>query len=385
MVREGAQVASPQSVVFEDQVGDRFVYLWRERDRVLGRVFDPDAPAWRTVSEAPEGTVARLSTHAIGDRLVFLWATTHSVAGAVLDVASGQWTRIAGDGPAAIEPALTVTTPRSIIVFEPMGRAFVYDAAANRWRAVSTTGMPALRPGAVVAASDRYLMVWGGVRSEFHRGAADPTRVPVRDGAVYDVGAGVWKRLSDSGAPPPMRDQVVHSFASGDRLYVIAPPHVHVLDPGAARWSVIDGAPVEPSSRFYKVGDRLLSVTGRAAAVFDPTAGRWSFAGTAPVDVSDHRHRVIDSDRVLFHHGPTSDSPGAFAVLLDASAGRWCALRTPNDFALTPRSPFSGARLATSFVAHDSVYSWLRVDFTTGDEQKSSYSNEGYVIELSRR
>ena len=181
--------------------------------------------------------------------------------------------------------------------------AIVYDVARNRWSAVPDQPEAlSWRRGALVAAVGREIIVWGGV-VETNPGRGGPARL-LNDGARLDPATGTWRPMSRTNAPSGR--SFAHGVWTGTRLVV---------------WGGI-GKQTNP----YQCGrpDECLPTAG--GGVYDPATDTWSAMSDTGAPSARRGAAVkVAGDNVLVWGG--IDRPDG--AIYDPGANNWRALPPP--------------------------------------------------------
>lgn len=196
------------------------------------------------------------------------------------------------------------------------------------------------RDGAVVAAVDRTVIVFGG-ESDLCPPTADcalPNRPPFVDGAAYDVETDMWRAIAD--APAGVRDiraavvdGVVHAFVQ----CALSPrcptgPMTMAYDVGADEWSEL--APIPGRGWHEPVGFEgdlfAISVTdevGEPDYRYDRAKDRWVELPPAPMAAAFDRYGVVVNGSLVLYGSPIKgDDPAKLVARFEPTTGEWVAL-----------------------------------------------------------
>ncbi|MFD7641960.1 Kelch repeat-containing protein [Kitasatospora sp. NPDC059795] len=234
------------------------------------------------------------------------WTAAHDLAGATAWF--GQH-----DGPVVLKGTTKVLVVGGA---DPsgaaLGRAAVYDPAADTWTATATQPSPR-RLHAVTALADGKVLVTGGIGGS--------TAPGLTSAEVYDPAANTW-------SPAGTMNQ--------------------------ARWG--HSAVLLPSGKVLVAGGSAVRAGTtvralRSAELYDPATGIWTAAGDLGDARSGHVAVVLKDGKVLVVGGTASvgtaqDPALAFCELYDPATGAW----TPTGSLLRPRALHQATALSDTTV-----------------------------------
>jgi hypothetical protein len=239
-----------------------------------GAIFDPCANRWSAMSRAGLPDDAWSARHSgalvVGDRVVFVGVgnngevpfATSGVTALVYDVARNRWSTVP-DQPTAFawrRAAMIVATDREVIVWggvveanpgrggggglPPAGPRL--DPVAGTWRPTSRTNAPSGRSYARGVWTGTRLVVWGGIGTQTnpYQCGMGGECLPTGGGGVYDPATDTWTAMSAAGAPAARRGAAVKRV--GDAVLVwggVDHPDGALYDPGANTWRPLPPSP----------------------------------------------------------------------------------------------------------------------------------------------
>ncbi|GAC1354900.1 MAG: hypothetical protein NVSMB47_08330 [Polyangiales bacterium] len=189
-----------------------------------GAAYDPATDAWTRLPDAPIGARSGHGGAWVGApcNCMAIWGGYSGGIdglkdGATFDPSTSTWTKLP-DVPTGFDPRyqhVAVGVGGDLLVWGGYGGTSFDSLAKNsgarwssadgKWTALSVPDDVVLAPSAhryeSAGWSDgKKLWVWSG---------ATPTMpTPARGGAVYDLAAGAWTRMDDTGAPAPRRNAI---------------------------------------------------------------------------------------------------------------------------------------------------------------------------------
>ena len=254
-----------------------------------GAIFDPCANRWAAMSKAglPDGawSARYFRPLIVGDRVVFLGVGNNGevpfaaggVTALVYNVARNRWSTVA-DQPDAFawrRGPLIVATDREVIVWGGVveanpgrgGAARLLDDGARldpmkgTWRPMARKDAPSGRSHAQAVWMGTRLVVWGGIGTRTNpyqcsmRGDCRPTA----GGGVYDLAADAWSAMSEADAPSARSGAAVKRV--GDTVVVwggVDRPNGALYDPVANSWRALPPPP--PAIEGSRLDDFSLTV-----------------------------------------------------------------------------------------------------------------------------
>ncbi|MCU0257650.1 MAG: hypothetical protein MUF56_01320 [Solirubrobacteraceae bacterium] len=261
------------------------------------RAYDPVTDAWRALPEAGIGSRRSHSAVFTGTEVI-VWGGLHEEIGL-------EGFREYSDGAA-------------------------YAPAADAWRAVRTSGAPALRSLHSAVWTGAEMIVWGGENP----GAANP-RCCLADGARYDPALDAWVRLPASALSARRRHTAVWTGrwmivwgGDGDARYGDGARY----DPATNAWSAIPSAGA-PSGRTEHTavwtGAEMIVWGGRddsgnlaGGGRYDPAAQVWIELPAAGGPAPRRAHTAVWSGRAMLVWGGRDDAgPLASGGAFDPASG----------------------------------------------------------------
>lgn len=286
---------------------DRLVTLWSGRDGVAGAVYDLETQAWTEIAASPDIEQFPEATAWDGEVLTLLQ--------------TGRRDGLA-DAP----------------------RVARWEFSSRAWE-LGTPPPFDTRSSPAVAFNGRELLVWGGstVTDQFERGRAVPGAA--LDGYLYDVAADAWRAVPN--APVPTGTLGNATWISSTQAAVLthgaggAPQRAVVYDTETGSWASLPGGVPGISRAEFRFGswlgrgpaggiDHLVAVDASRPrsypltpwsgpmAIYQPSDGHW---GTAPDGGDGH---VVDLGGTVAVTTSPAGNPGddefGVRVLID---GRW--------------------------------------------------------------
>lgn len=209
---------------------------------------------------------------------------------------------------------------------------FVYDATANTWTALPSTGAPSERYWHQMIALGTKVYVFGGSRDQ------NPGMAP--DSAVYDSVAGTWAAMSMTSAPTEI-DSAVGDF-TGNRIFVFGRisnvSNLYIYDAGTDTWTA--GATGHGLANTTSVDQFRMAWTGSLVIAFDsttgegarydPVAGTWSAMSMtgAPTGRNLPATGFYDGYFVVYGGDHNTEVGGA---MYQVSTDTWTATSTVNE------------------------------------------------------
>lgn len=337
-----------------------------------GEMFDPVSDTWTAISAAgaprfgsfDEGTgpLGSPDWFAFEDWVVVTWFDGNRRArwsGAIFDARANTWREMQTSGtPAQLTTAIELGTAGFYLRVDPEGGGGLrYDVRAGTWSVIPAAPLGPRQGAAVVQAPGRVI-VWGGSDRP--------------DGAIYDVRANAWSALPPDGAPSPR----LGAFAAGTeggmviwsgRTSVGSTELLRdggVFDLASSRWTPIPSsdAPNPTIGGIFGIdtmwtGEALSyrELPGenrgspRRLAFFDPSAGSFWRSSTAshvrPIALSFGRVLLLDPAAPRVYH---------------PRARLECAIALPDDPIFAQMS--DATRFAASARIGDELVLWGRID-----------------------
>ncbi len=202
---------------------------------------------------------------------------------------------------------------------------------AAGWHRVADPPL-APRLGAVTAWIRGEAYVVGGDTSRPCPPNAD-CRMPdsyAKDGAAFDPGTGVWRRIADAPQGIPSH---ASSAVTGDQLFVLTGRTLQGYDASTDRWSTVR-TPADQRGALLADGDRLVLPSGSdesgevADHVYHVPTGTWSTLPPDPIGPAFDRYLTSTKHGLVLTAKHLVDNPGAdgpalvLAARLDDS-GTW--------------------------------------------------------------
>jgi hypothetical protein len=358
-----------------------------------GGIYSPCADSWTAMADLAVNLAgASMNDFAGGGQLLFY---TPAIAGlpastptlGAYDYWKNTWRALSTAGAIAAQAQAVVSTDLGLIAwggaaaqsaaaqlpYAGTNTGAAYDAAMDRWTAISAAGAPSARVGAGNALwTGHGLAVWGGSRADSiagpggsivdcWRGAYDECG-RLADGAIYDPKTDHWTPMAAAGAPSARADHVLawtgtRVLAWGGDAYVVTngQPKWTVFvdgglyDPAAAAWSPMAAAPFDASHAAGPAlwtGDRLVVLdskgTGAAGWIYDSRTDAW-----APISAPVRPLNCIGAASVqagAIVRGGCGSGAQQTVARLDPVANQWTVVDLPANVPGQPGVLWTGAR-----------------------------------------
>lgn len=206
--------------------------------------------AWRSIQLSAESKLPPYGAAVWAGSEIFLWwGTGWNPRG--FNPTEGLWRNIPDLGPDVMPGGgLVISTGEEVFVLgarDDATRAGMYNPRTNRWRAVSSDGLPPASLAMTGVWTGSQILVWGG--------DGDMT-----DGALYDLASDHWQPMTREGAPPVRQVDGLKSFWWAGELIVFSyafnePLIVAGYSPALDRWRTLSSEGGPTSARETVVAD----------------------------------------------------------------------------------------------------------------------------------
>jgi hypothetical protein len=358
-----------------------------------GGIYSPCNDAWTAMADLNVNTLgASMNDFAGGGQLLFY--TPGAIPGfpastptlGAYDYRKNTWRALSTAGAIAAQAQAVVLTDVGLIAwggavaqsapaqtpYAGTSTGAAYDAAMDRWTAISAAGAPTARVGTGNALwTGHALAVWGGSLADSIAGPGGSTLDCWRgaydgcarraDGAIYDTKTDHWTPMAAAGAPSARADHLLawtgtRVLVWGGNGYVVTNGESKgtvfvdggLYDPAAAGWSPTAAAPFDASHAMGPAlwtGDRLVVLdskgTGAAGWIYDPRTDAW-----APISAPVRPLNCVGAASVQagsIVRGACGSGVQTVARL-DASANRWTIVDLPANAPDQPGVAWTGAR-----------------------------------------
>ncbi len=313
---------------------DHQVIIWGGEDNPLGAIYDVERDTWRKIADAPITLGMEPYTSGIIGTRLLVWGIGRTrelnPVGGLYDLARDTWQKMASPPPSlkAIDGWPPLFYGHTFIVWgcpnseNAAQYGAVYDTDTDRWKEMSAAPIERRNwPASVLVG--RHLVIWGGCDGpvEAHTGTSRS------DGAIYDIEANSWKKMSESPLGPRWAPR---AFAWGEKVVIwggMGPAGDEmkffyfdgaIYDPRTDTWETIPEAPLASDQarrlRTYGIfgynptpptlqGDRLIVWCHDCSAVYDLATRRWTPMAPAPISGRDYHVSLLFGDRLLIWGG----------------------------------------------------------------------------------
>ena len=237
-----------------------------------------------------------------------------------------------------------------------------FDPQFNTWRGITLTGAPIARGKHTAVWTGTKMIIWGGHYN-------DGTDHFLRDGAMYDPGAGTWSAINPVGAPSARSEHTANWTGTkmivwGGRFNDGTDHFLNdgaVFDPVANTWSPLPftGAPTARCEHTAVwSGKEMIIWGGRSqngnariypsdGASYDTTSG-WKAISTIGAPVTRARHTAVWTGDQMLIWGGDHAGDGNVGGCYDLAADRWTPMNT--NGAPSPRTGHTAVWTGTQMV-----------------------------------
>jgi len=358
-----------------------------------GGIYSPCTDTWTAMADLRVNTLgASMNDFAAGGQLLFYTSAIPGLPASApalgaYDYRKNTWRALSTAGAIAAQAQAVVVTDRGLIAwggavaqsapgqmpYAGTSTGAAYDAALDRWTAISAAGAPSARVGSGNAAwTGHALAVWGGSRADSiagpggsivdcWRGAYDGC-ARLADGAIYDPATDHWTAMAAAGAPSARADHVL--AWTGTRVLVWG-GDAYVVTNGASKWTVfVDGGLYDPATAQWSptaaapfdashangaalwTGDRLVVFdskgAGAAGWIYTPGTDAWEPISAPVQPLSCIGAASVQAGSIV--RAGCGSSVQHSVARLDASANQWTSVDLPANAPDQPGVLWTGAR-----------------------------------------